>query len=39
LSAGDWVELELDTRAPAGANVSFGVLVWLSHLKSYEVGA
>jgi hypothetical protein len=33
---GDWIELELDSRAPAGANVSFGVLVWLSHLKSYE---
>ena len=35
-TAGDWAELELDTRAPPGANLSFGVFIWLSHLKSYE---
>lgn len=35
---GDWAELELDTRAPAGSGPpDRDVVVWLAYLKSYQV--
>ena len=40
-SAGDWIELQLDTRAPAppGKPAPAGnSLVWLTSLRSYQVG-
>lgn len=40
-NAGDWVEMELDTRAPAppaGPRPAGNSLIWLTSLRSYQVG-
>lgn len=38
-AAGDWAEMEVDSRADAsGKGVGGAASIWLSYLKSYQVG-